>query len=103
MIEDHYTEDDDDFEDFLQHYIESQFEIASGDFRLVLEDEIIFGLGYAEALDLAKAKIAAAGFTVWDSITNDWTVEYFVEENAEDDMVLWATVESELEDPFEED
>lgn len=96
-----YHEDDSEDNDFLAWFIRHTYEEAKqlhGNFRLVMEDEIIFGLRYTEALDLAKQLIAEAGFTVWDYTDgHDWTREYFVEESEDEDLVLWATVEAEGE------
>lgn len=98
-MSDYYEDDDNEESDFLEWFIPHTWEEATvlhGNFQIVLEDEIIYGLSYTEALDLAKQLIAEAGFTVWDYQDGDgWTREFFVEDDPENDLVLWATVEAE--------
>ena len=94
---DHYEDSEDD--GFLEWWIRNTYEEAArlhGDFCIVLEDEVIYGLSYTEALDRAKQLIAEAGYTVWDyEDGHDWIREYFVQDEPENDLVLFAVVESE--------
>lgn len=95
---DHYEDDSED-DGFLEWWIRNTYEEAArlnGDFCIVLEDEVIYGLSYTEALDRAKQLIAEAGYTVWERLeANDWNVEFFVEESEDEDLVLFAVIESE--------